>query len=446
MEAITPCQERIAGSTPLWVIPERSVLYSIPPLGHGTGLIESLRSLVCRIAAAHCISLADLWRVITARGNVRGCEERPSISLNGERSMAIAHEVSILTGNPSLEHTTFYPFAEEARVTVKVRNDRAWCPRCFSSDPIPYERLVWNIGSVTQCAVHGVPLQSRCPHCSRRQTVSRPLRDCTKCRSCGGSLAAEPRSFAVPTEFELWTAIQMPATLQHFAVHRENNDFSTENWAAAVTALGGIKPASRALKVSWNSLRAWRTGALRPSLELMLRACWATNTPIIDFCSKPFVRSEIRDVLPALPSKRKAPSPVEAGAYSVALQELCKRDPFKIPTKADLVRDVGGHLKHPYFAGNEFRRERARRSLLKRKATVWRTVCRIHRSFTVCLAGGVKPSRRNAEARGAGLRASWAKNYLKQLRSKHEAGMAISDPHQRVPVLVAEYWKHTANS
>jgi len=445
MEAITPSSLLVTAAEALSGIPERTALYSIPPVGHGTGLVESLRSLVCRIAAAHCISLADLWRVITARGNVHGHEKHPSISLNGERSMAIAHEVSLLTGNSSLEHTTFYPFAEEARVTVKIRNERAWCPRCLSSDPIPYERLVWNLGAVTQCAVHGIPLQNTCPHCSRRQVVSGPLRDCTKCRSCGGSLAAEPRSFAVPTEFELWTAIQMPATLQHFAVHRENNDFSTENWAAAVTALGGIKPASRVLKVSWNSLRAWRTGALRPSLELMLRACWAINTPIIDFCSKPFVPSGTRDVLPALPAKRNAPSPVEPGAYSVALQELCKRDPFKIPTKADLVRDVGGHLKHPYFAGNEFRRERARRCLLKRKATVWRTVCRIHCSFTTCLADGIEPSSRNAEARGAGLRASWAKIYLKLLRSRHEAGMKITDPHKRVPVLVAEYWKHTAN-
>ena len=40
----------------------RSRLYSLPPIGLGTALVESLSSYVVRLAEAHAVSAADLVR------------------------------------------------------------------------------------------------------------------------------------------------------------------------------------------------------------------------------------------------------------------------------------------------------------------------------------------------------------------------------------------------
>ncbi|WP_373541465.1 hypothetical protein [Chamaesiphon sp.] len=42
------------------IIPHRSILYSIPPIGIGTGDIEDLTSYICRLAEAHCLSIDRL--------------------------------------------------------------------------------------------------------------------------------------------------------------------------------------------------------------------------------------------------------------------------------------------------------------------------------------------------------------------------------------------------
>jgi TniQ len=43
-------------------IPPRSILYSIPPIGLGTGDVEGLTSYICRLAEAHCVSPTNLLR------------------------------------------------------------------------------------------------------------------------------------------------------------------------------------------------------------------------------------------------------------------------------------------------------------------------------------------------------------------------------------------------
>ena len=43
-------------------MPPRSILYSIPPIGIGTGDVEGLTSYICRLAEAHCVSPTNLLR------------------------------------------------------------------------------------------------------------------------------------------------------------------------------------------------------------------------------------------------------------------------------------------------------------------------------------------------------------------------------------------------
>ena len=49
-------------SLALPIMPPHSILYSIPPIGIGTGDVECLTSYICRLADAHCVSPTNLFR------------------------------------------------------------------------------------------------------------------------------------------------------------------------------------------------------------------------------------------------------------------------------------------------------------------------------------------------------------------------------------------------
>jgi hypothetical protein len=54
-------------------VPPRSQLYSLQPIGIGTGMVESLTGYVARLAEAHSVSVGDLvGRVLSDLANPKG--------------------------------------------------------------------------------------------------------------------------------------------------------------------------------------------------------------------------------------------------------------------------------------------------------------------------------------------------------------------------------------
>lgn len=68
-----------------------------------------------------------------------------------------------------------------------------YCPICLATDSIPYFRLAWRLGFITQCPIHRVRLLDACPKCAHRiwpatdwspaSPLWRPLRQCQFCHS-----------------------------------------------------------------------------------------------------------------------------------------------------------------------------------------------------------------------------------------------------------------------
>lgn len=70
-----------------------------------------------------------------------------------------------------------------------------YCPQCLSDDDQPFFRLIWRLGIVTSCPVHGCEIMDACWHCSAKiwphgAAVGRlfaadaiPLQECPYCRA-----------------------------------------------------------------------------------------------------------------------------------------------------------------------------------------------------------------------------------------------------------------------
>jgi hypothetical protein len=169
-------------------VPPRSQLYSLQPVGVGTGLVESLTGYVARLAEAHSVSVGDLvgrllsdlaspkGGLVTAGAKAarvdghgfRAC----SYAINGvtDRAATWVDALEAATTRRDLRCLTLLPF-RHALPDHLFRQRRAWCMLCFeqwrANGQIVYEPLLWAIAMASHCTIHARPLDSICRHCAR---------------------------------------------------------------------------------------------------------------------------------------------------------------------------------------------------------------------------------------------------------------------------------------
>src|SRR5579872_69921 len=172
-------------------IPARSRLHSIEPIGIGTPFVESLTGYMIRLAASHAVRVSDLieHELRTSIPYFHAPAGIPN-AINGVNESA-RNWVSALerfTLRDNLQLLTLLPFASLLATPFLIRQERAWCPRCYESQTAQgqdvYEQLVWCLQSVEVCPLHKTPLETSCPACHRRLrplcAVSRPG-FCSRC-------------------------------------------------------------------------------------------------------------------------------------------------------------------------------------------------------------------------------------------------------------------------
>lgn len=168
-------------------LPPRSRLYHLAPIGVRTPDVENLTSFTMRLAAAHCVEAGVLFtREISSRLNCppRLKSESEPLAfafyhLNGTQTVngvgpAVAHWVSALeslTSQSELHLLTMLPWKNLLTYRSLMRKTRAWCPDCYADckyrrEPI-YEKLIWNLISVSACERHQRLLEEKCPFCGR---------------------------------------------------------------------------------------------------------------------------------------------------------------------------------------------------------------------------------------------------------------------------------------
>jgi TniQ len=182
-------------SIELPLIPPRSILYSIPPIGIGTGDVEGLTSYICRLAEAHCVSPTNLLRYqiepVAGNGRVKATK---SVNLqshpSGDNRVAVRYVQALeyLTMQPNLSELTLSSWLMGKRPIGNIltslfvdrpismlKTCREWCPDCLqewqNSDRDIYEPLLWSLSLVAICPHHDRWLERCCPHCANTQPI-----------------------------------------------------------------------------------------------------------------------------------------------------------------------------------------------------------------------------------------------------------------------------------
>ena len=189
------------------ILPARSRLYTLPPIGIGTSLVESLCSYVVRLADAHAVSVGDLvGRELSQAGEKplvwlgrfmrqhraasHGFHARANaINGTGETARRWINAIERATLQNRLRFLTLAPFEQVFSRQGVPRGVRAWCSACYEEQKecgeAIYDPLLWTVALVSLCPRHLTRLEEECPHCHSRSmplaVYSRPGH-CSHCQ------------------------------------------------------------------------------------------------------------------------------------------------------------------------------------------------------------------------------------------------------------------------
>ena len=279
-------------------ISERSLLYSLKPVGIGTAQVESLGGYVARLAEAHNVSVGDLVGrepLCTARN---GLYRRTAIfRLTRPRAHvfhAAAHDINGLsqrarkwirvfenaTNRQDICALTMVPLAKAVSDMLLFRKRRAWCPSCYLEDQksgLVHERLLWAIKVVAICPFHLRPLEEDCPFCDRQQAPlgvrSRPGH-CSACRSWLGeptSQATTTLGNRIHTDFrhEIYQAKYLPRAVLRGAFPLQDSELIFGS-ASSVSQRGIDRPSPTLLTLVCRPLGP---GWMLPCFLASIRSC-----------------------------------------------------------------------------------------------------------------------------------------------------------------------------
>lgn len=295
------------------VLPPRSRLYGLDPVGIGTLLVESLSGYVARLADAHAVSVGDLvGRELVAfaskplisfgqfmkqnRATSHGFHaQAQAINGLGESPQTWTAALEKATQRTTLRFLTMSAFNGVLSRQRVLRKVRAWCPGCYEdwreTGKVIYEPLIWTIGLVTLCHHHLQPLVERCRLCGRQSAplavYSRPGY-CSHCQEwLGNSGRQDSPVIGQETNFEFWRAreigelLRCAPTLDSLPL----SDILSCNLRACVDAVaqGNSSSFAKTCQVSSSAFRSHLLGNNLPTLDVLLRLGRRLDIPLTAF-------------------------------------------------------------------------------------------------------------------------------------------------------------------
>jgi AraC-like DNA-binding protein len=291
------------------VLPLRSRLYPVEPIGIGTPWVESLSGYVSRLAEAHAVSVGDLvgrelcpiaakplastqgakW----ARRHSHGFHARGnSVNGFGGTSKIWIDALAAATLRSNLQFLTLSPLDGIFARHRVFRRCRAWCSRCLadwrSVENVVYEPLLWAVNLVMICPCHHYPLEEECSHCHRQLAPlavnSRPGR-CSYCQEwLGCSPEKRPLAAGQIADETLWRANavgQLLACLPEKDPTSLGRVFATNLQVCADTVFhGNVLAFAEACQVSPSACRSHVLGQYLPTIDVILRICYRLAIPI----------------------------------------------------------------------------------------------------------------------------------------------------------------------
>ncbi len=198
-----------------------STLLPLALRGVGTADVESLPSYLCRLSAAHSVSVRDviehafLWfgkeREIRMPFVARSPESLAYYVRPNGMTDLLVQALQCATQRSNLGSATFLALAPAVdRCMNTFHPSVRWCPVCIREfvelGDDGYVKLQWHLADIATCPAHGVGLIDRCPHCARHQNGSAQRRCSTHCVHCSRPLTTEEFSVAPPGRWRIEAA------------------------------------------------------------------------------------------------------------------------------------------------------------------------------------------------------------------------------------------------
>ncbi|MHB8398050.1 MAG: TniQ family protein [Candidatus Limnocylindrales bacterium] len=292
------------------VVPARTALVGIDPLGIGTWCVESLPGYVSRLAWEHRLTPATVLHAVAATEladpETPGLDQaawarhldaglrRSSLGLLGRdrTSTTWVEAFGWLTGRSDLRALTFLRWAAVLPSLGLVRAARAFCPEClvdWETAELPaYEPLLWALRSVTVCLRHDARLQTACPACGAERWPLTATAAPGRC-PCGTWLGeAVPRPIDVgdpAAEWDRWMAGELGGLVAETA-DVEVDALAVADAVAlaiAVAGNGSMTAFAERIGTALSTVSLWKSGRRMPSLAYALRVCRVTGWHLADF-------------------------------------------------------------------------------------------------------------------------------------------------------------------
>ncbi|MFT5470699.1 MAG: hypothetical protein ACI8UO_005830 [Verrucomicrobiales bacterium] len=364
------------------IMPERSQLYSLQPLGSTTGLLESVTSYIMRLADAHCVSVSALVREIIGPlipySSVRSRGRNPDLfrkmgaSFNGHGQVGkhCLEVLIMLTHRPEIRelNTQFLePYVSGRGI---LRNQQAWCPECLhdwmSHEHTLYLPLAWNLSTFKVCPIHNANLVQCCPICEEEHTaLNRDQRPgfCPTCKTFLGSKSSSPKNSPTLN----WDLQASRMTLAFLKAGRgrlrslprnrfgENMEFILKQ-----SFSGNLTPMAKLLHITRSSLKQWILGKQVPTMNYLLWVSYRSGQNPLDlltlsnasmppFCVHTFGNNGDLDFV------RHQCRPSQRSKVESALKELIESPESPPPSLKQLAKRLGTHIssisrQHPQAA------------------------------------------------------------------------------------------------
>lgn len=226
------------------ILPERSILYSLEPIGVGTPLVESLNSYLIRLASIHKTNVWDFIHNYIAplfflnqlpkRLSQKDAVDSVMWQLHRELDILmrpdaefwldktkhvsqVVRVLEILTGRKDIRYLTLLPW-QTWRISFNniFNTEQPWCVACYqewrySNTPV-YQPLLWALETVTVCPYHQRYLQLYCLYCRLSQPFFKRHGSEGKCFYCGAwlgrfvDLPSYSQTIGQKFDLELWFA------------------------------------------------------------------------------------------------------------------------------------------------------------------------------------------------------------------------------------------------
>ena len=291
------------------IIPLRSHLYHLEPIGVGTPYVESLTSFLMRLSQAHSLKVNTLVTKTISnyfdqkylqthrnKGLSTLFNKGAALNSNGILASQLRQSLEQLTWRKDLSCLTLLNLNNVLSPRKLLRKSKAWCSHCYkewqTAEKTIYEPLLWNFKVVKVCPKHFQPLASKCSHCDRSIPWLTGKSQVGFCPKCDRGLVSCSSNQYSTNELDLAKSIWIsqngvaelisctPSTLS--LIHSENIS-KAFNLIIDATCEGNIAGFAKIFDLPKNTVWMWCKNKSLPELGAILTVCYGCNISLFDF-------------------------------------------------------------------------------------------------------------------------------------------------------------------